>query len=68
MLKIVNKKYKKPFGKKYKKMRCPHCGKSGGWVSNRDWDNKHHCGMRNCVRETWRADCGHNWTQWTCEG
>lgn len=48
-------------------MRCPHCGKRGGWVSNRDWDNKHGCGNSRCVRETWKADCGHEWTQWTCE-
>lgn len=49
-------------------MRCPHCGRSGGWVSCRDWDNKHYCGVvRNCCRETWKADCGHEWTQWTCE-
>lgn len=48
-------------------MRCPHCGRTGGWISCRDWNNKHGCSNSRCVRETWKADCGHEWTQWTCE-
>lgn len=49
-------------------MRCPHCGTYGGWVSTRYWDEKHNdCYDDRCVREKWRAKCGHEWTQWTCE-
>ena len=48
-------------------MRCPHCGKSGGWCSRRYEDQSHGCYIVKCVREKWRADCGHEWTQWTCE-
>ena len=52
-------------------MRCPHCGRGGGWCSTR-YENQPHNDQ--CysfvvkgVREKWRADCGHEWTQWTCE-
>ena len=32
-------------------MRCPHCGAYGEWVSGGKW----------------KAKCGHEWTQWTCD-
>lgn len=49
-------------------MRCPHCGSRS--VFQTICENLHHhkyCFIANCVREKWRADCGHEWTQWTCE-
>ena len=49
-------------------MRCPLCGRYGGRVIEKDRNNKHHCLMPDCCRETWNASCGHEWTQWTCEG
>ena len=50
---------------------CPHCGRGGGWCSTR-YENQPHNDqcysfVVKCVREKWRADCGHEWTQWTCE-
>ena len=53
-------------------MKCPHCGRGGGWCSCRYEDQPHeddcYNGFRGkCVREKWRANCGHEWTQWTCE-
>lgn len=51
-------------------MRCPHCGCGGGWCSCRT-EEPHTTGcfsyVPKCVREKWRASCGHEWTQWTCE-
>ena len=54
-------------------MRCIHCGKNTGSVVNREWNQRHHCGNSNCVRETWNCwagtgGCDRTWTQWTCEG
>ena len=56
-------------------MRCPHCGKSGGWISTRYHERRHededeecYNGYQGkCVREKWRCPDGHEWTQWTCE-
>ena len=55
-------------------MRCPHCGKYGGWCSTRYHDEEHpnfpdncYSYVPKCVREKWRCPDGHEWTQWTCE-
>lgn len=54
-------------------MRCPHCGNSNTWLSCRFENQPHGEDCYNdhyskCVREKWRCDKGHEWTQWTCEG
>lgn len=46
-------------------MRCPHCGRSGGWIKYRDWNFKHDYKGCRCVKEIWTADCGHEWTQFS---
>ena len=56
-------------------MKCPHCGKRGGWISTRyhnqrheDEDEECYNGYKGkCVREKWKCPDGHEWTQWTCE-
>lgn len=53
-------------------MRCPHCGCYETWCSTRYENQPHTTGCYDyvikCVREKWRCQQGHEFTQWTCEG
>ena len=53
-------------------MKCIHCGERNTWCSTRYENEEHTSGcyrpVFKCVREKWRGECGHEWTQWTCEG